>query len=102
MVHTMSMSMFGETTTCMQSKCRVTKLQEQSSSHVYSSRFHWGRHKDHLAANLSNCSRGQNTSCRHDNDNDGNKACQPGLSACGASLSSPGRLALRYLIAAGK
>ena len=34
-------------------------------------------------------------------NNNNNDACQPGLGACGASLSSPGRLVLNDLIGAG-
>ena len=36
--------------------------------------------------------------CNHNNNNN---ACQPGLGACGASLSSPGSLVLSDLIGAG-
>ena len=37
----------------------------------------------------------------NDNSNNNQNARQPGLGACGASLSSPGRLVLSNLIGAG-
>ena len=56
---------------------------------------------NHNESSNSNDSNNINIHTKNNNDNIDITAYQPGLGACGASLSSPGRLVLSELIRAG-